>query len=437
MRKNILLPMAIVLVLLGCCAIYFLVIWLFKRELTRAEYEITKETVQSFQDSLNDSIGNMLVGPTGVNNNFDRALEKLLENHQNVIFIMITDSNRRIRNTTQIKSKYNDLENLIAGQTTDSGVVNKIREKYPQIKAERWALEFATGIVLHLSILIDMQSSHEVIDRATTAMYPKLVRSVLLATVLVILIFIGMLRQKRTADRLRKQRDDAERMAYVGTLASGLAHEIRNPINAQAMQLELLEEDVEKGEINQVSVVQRLHRVRDGLSRLERSVQDFLTFARPSDQKPTKVLLAEVIDELLEEAKDSCPDQKADLSHTVQPDIILWCDVHALRQILGNLLSNALRIQKDQPCPRIQIEARRQNQKIQIFVEDDGPGVPEASRDRVFECFFTTHSEGSGLGLAIARRLTEMNDGQLTVEANSSALKGARFSLTLPAVDQA
>ncbi len=461
--------MAILLVLLGCCANYLLVVWLFKRELRIAEDEIVKELIlesirsapeinreiESIEDSLEDSVRPVRQG-IGGGRRVVFALEEVLQKHQSIIFIMLTDLDGMIRLKSNIKSEYSHIEKLIEGEETYFGVRDEIDAKYPRLWWVTTDAKLSVTSSHKWRVLVDPQAYRRldtVFELADEAMVSKLIRSVLIAMALVIFVFIGMLRQKRTADRLRRQRDEAERMAYVGTLASGLAHEIRNPINALAMQLEMIEEDMEEraapgfqGEpgVGEISVgqpkgpsfVARLRSIRDGLSRLERSVQDFLTFARPGDQKPSTVWLYNIIHELFEETEASNPGRTLDLSHTVQPRLALWCDVHALRQIIGNLLSNAVRIQMGRNQCIVRIEARRQNRTIVILVDDAGPGVSVQNRERIFECFFTTHPGGSGLGLAIARRLTEMNGGELKSLEGGSSLGGARFSLTLPVAEK-
>ena len=98
------------------------------------------------------------------------------------------------------------------------------------------------------------------------------------------------------------------------------------------------------------------------------------------------------------------------------------------------MLNNGLQAQRRGPLPRrLRVEAARNGAWIDLLVDDAGPGVSGEARDKVFDCFFSTHSEGTGLGLPIARRLAEMNGGALDLMPEPSPLGGARFCLRLPA----
>jgi signal transduction histidine kinase len=235
--------------------------------------------------------------------------------------------------------------------------------------------------------------------------------------------------QQRTTRRLREQRDQAEQLAYVGTLAAGLAHEIRNPLNALAMQLEMLEEDVQK--ISSPHAADRIQRIRGGMVSVERTVSEFLNYAAPGRQKPAMVDLQTQLDSICSEFAAERPQGQGQVECHVAPGLEAWCDVNALRQIVDNLLANGWNAQTDGQR-RLSVEAARQGEWVTVVVEDAGPGVSEGLRQRIFECFFSTRGDGTGLGLPIARRLAEMNGGQLELAEQRAALGGARFVVRLP-----
>ena len=111
-----------------------------------------------------------------------------------------------------------------------------------------------------------------------------------------------------------------------------------------------------------------------------------------------------------------------------------WCDPHALRQILSNLLSNAVRALESRPPPRrIRVEAPRRGDAVELTLDDAGRGVPPENRGEIFKCFYTTNSDGTDLGLAIARQLTEAIGGRLELAEGPSPLGGTRFTLRLSA----
>jgi two-component system sensor histidine kinase PilS (NtrC family) len=181
-------------------------------------------------------------------------------------------------------------------------------------------------------------------------------------------------------------------------------------------------------------VAPRIQRIRKGLGNVERTVHDFLNYATPIRQQPSLVDLTEVVEPVCAEIRAQ-PDQlPVELECLVVPGLHAWCDPHALRQILSNLLNNGLQAQHRGALPRrLRVEAARNGAWIDLLVDDAGPGVAGEAHHKIFDCFFTTHSEGTGLGLPIARRLAEMNGGGLELMAEPSPLGGARFRLHLPA----
>lgn len=279
-------------------------------------------------------------------------------------------------------------------------------------------------------MLVDRTIPTRALDLAISRLTGRQSLLLVAVTACLVLAMLLMRRQQRLSRRLMERRSEIDRLAYVGTLAAGLAHEIRNPLNALAMQLELLEEDV--GEGAPQLVAPRLQHIRKGLAGVERTVHDFLSYATPGRQQPQTIELNSILSPLCEEVAQTAPELQVRMECVVASGLSAWCDPHALRQILGNLISNALRAQKKKEGGgQLRIEASRNGQWIDILVEDAGPGVPSEQRGRIFDAFYTTQSEGTGLGLPIARRLAEMNGGQLVLDGDSTTMGGARFRLRL------
>ncbi|OPZ06964.1 MAG: Globin-coupled histidine kinase [candidate division BRC1 bacterium ADurb.BinA292] len=210
------------------------------------------------------------------------------------------------------------------------------------------------------------------------------------------------------------------------------------------MQLEMLEEDLPGS--TRDSLHPRVERIREGLGGLERTVHEFLAYAAPQQPKPARVELAPVVAALREEARAASPGRRpVRFEFHVPAGLCAWCDEQALRQILANLISNAIQAQAERDENRttpgatgeavVRLTGVRRNTVVELTIEDAGPGIDPAVRSQVFECFYTTRSEGTGLGLPIARRLTELLGGELVLAREASALGGARFLLRLPACD--
>jgi signal transduction histidine kinase len=203
------------------------------------------------------------------------------------------------------------------------------------------------------------------------------------------------------------------------------SHELRTPIAALQASVEtLLREQPERPERDRLEAAV----ARDG-ERLGRLVDDLLGLAR-LEAHPTRtpVDLAGIARPLVEDAHARAPDAKitfeADNETTVQGD------PDALGRVLRNLIDNALAA--IQPAGRVDVSLRRVDGHVQAHVTDDGPGVPEEQRKRIFERFvrLDPSKPGHGLGLAIARRIAQQHEGDLTCDPMP---RGASFTLRLPA----
>jgi two-component system, OmpR family, sensor kinase len=204
------------------------------------------------------------------------------------------------------------------------------------------------------------------------------------------------------------------------------SHELRTPIAALQASIEtLLREQPERPERDRLEAA-----VARDTERLGRLVDDLLGLAR-LEAHPTRtpVDLATIVRPLIEDAHTRAPSAAITLS--VDNDTTVSGDPDALVRVLRNLIDNALAA--IQPTGRIDVQLRRRNGYAQALVSDDGPGVPEHERQRIFERFvrLDPSKPGHGLGLAIARRIARQHDGDLTCDSTPT---GASFTLRLPTV---
>jgi signal transduction histidine kinase len=203
------------------------------------------------------------------------------------------------------------------------------------------------------------------------------------------------------------------------------SHELRNPIAALQASVEtLLREQPERPERDRLEAAV----ARDG-ERLGRLVDDLLGLARleaQGERAPTD--LASIARPLVDEARSRAP--QATVTLTTQCDATVSADPAALDRVLRNLIDNALAAIR--PNGRVDVELRRRNGYAEACIADDGPGVPAAERQRIFERFVRLDpaKPGHGLGLAIARRIAQQHDGDLTCD---DVTAGASFTLRLPA----
>lgn len=242
------------------------------------------------------------------------------------------------------------------------------------------------------------------------------------------LYVLYLLRKNRLLDRSRLA---AERRSYVGLLASGLAHEIRNPLNAMNMNLQMLEEEL-RGvpALDDAEWAGLLDSTKSEIKRLERLVNNFLAYARPSEPRFESKDLNAVLSEVARFLQADFRRSEVDLSLDVEPLLpTVEIDVTQFKQALMNLLVNARQVLRGGGNVVLRSRASAGGEVV-VEVEDDGPGIPEADRERIFEVFYSNRGGGTGLGLPIARQIIERHGG--TIEVGSGRERGTVFRIRLP-----
>ena len=217
----------------------------------------------------------------------------------------------------------------------------------------------------------------------------------------------------------------------LAVMASGLAHELRHPLNAVRFTLASLMARVEKMEPAALreEALEIVREIKDDMTRLEEIIDSFLRFARPEARKPERVDLRAV-------ARDTARFLRADLTNrgmTVRveapesPVPVLAPEIN-LRHVMMNLALNAA--EASERGGEILLRVARRGGRAVAEVEDRGAGVPEADVPRIFDPFFSTKEGGAGLGLAICRRL--VSDAGGTLDYRPAEPKGAVFAVELP-----
>jgi signal transduction histidine kinase len=233
---------------------------------------------------------------------------------------------------------------------------------------------------------------------------------------------------------LSRRAQMAEKLAAVGTMTAGLSHEIRNPLNAAALQLSVLERRIQRlPRDGQPPLLEPLTVVKDEIRRLDHILEDFLQFARPREFVPRAVDVATVVNRVLVLLGAQADRRGVRLERALSPVPAVAGDEERLRQVFVNLGLNALEAVKDGGLIRVSsrlADGPEPTPDVEILVDDDGPGVPPETRDRIFEPFFTTKAKGSGLGLSIVHAIVTQHAGRLRVEESPEG--GARFVVSLP-----
>jgi len=222
----------------------------------------------------------------------------------------------------------------------------------------------------------------------------------------------------------------AERLAAVGTLAAGLAHEVRNPLNSAALQLAVLERRLQRGEVgDKVAPIVRI--IQDEIARLDRLVRDFLAFAKPTPFQSQPVNLAELLTGVAQLIGPEADAAGIGIELGLAPQLPPAAGgAEQLRQVVLNLTRNALEAMHGRGG-KLVLRTRPGKDCLQVEVEDDGPGFAENLP--VFDAFFTTKDQGTGLGLSLVHRIVSDHGGTIRVESRSGR---TCFTFTLPISDQ-
>ncbi|MBB2493449.1 sensor histidine kinase [Aquipseudomonas ullengensis] len=231
---------------------------------------------------------------------------------------------------------------------------------------------------------------------------------------------------------LEDQLVHSERLASIGRLAAGVAHEIGNPVTGIACLAQNLREDREDDD----EMVELSGQILDQTKRISRIVQSLMNFAHAGQQQRAEypVSLAEVAQDAIGLLALNRNSTEVQFFNLCDPDHLAKGDPQRLAQVLINLLSNAR--DASPPGGAIRVTSEVSEMSVVLQVEDEGTGIPQAIMDRLFEPFFTTKDpgKGTGLGLALVYSIVEEHYGQITIDspADPERQLGTRFRVTLP-----
>jgi two-component system, NtrC family, sensor kinase len=231
-------------------------------------------------------------------------------------------------------------------------------------------------------------------------------------------------RRRDTEQALRERLSQSEKMAAIGRLAAGVAHELGSPLSTVFGRAQQMLRRAAPGTAEH----EALRDVHDSAVRMEHTIRQLMDFGRANPLNRTRVALAGLLGRLADDAREKVRDTvriEVQVPEALPP---VSADALRLEQALRNLIDNAVQAAHS----RVRVEAVPDAEGLQISVGDDGPGVPAQERRRVFDPFYTTKAvgQGTGLGLSVASAVAEDHGGRLILE--DDPLGGARFILTVP-----
>lgn len=218
-----------------------------------------------------------------------------------------------------------------------------------------------------------------------------------------------------------------EQLTVVGKLASGMAHEVRNPLNAISMLTQRLNREFKPMD-GQDKYNEMIQTILSEVNRINNLMEEFLRFARKRKPDRRETNIVELINRTLELISMEAKERSITIETDYEDVGLVKVDSEQIKQAILNILLNALdAIDKD---GKISVVLRKSDENIMIEIADTGSGIPEEVLPRIFDLYYTTKDKGTGLGLSIVQKIVNEHDGWITVESKLG--EGTKFRIYLP-----
>jgi signal transduction histidine kinase len=240
-----------------------------------------------------------------------------------------------------------------------------------------------------------------------------------------LVIFDDVTISKRNDTRLRR----SESLASMTTMAAGVAHEIKNPLAAMGIHLQLLTKTFEKkGTLTYSDAERYIDVLSEEITRLNSIVVDFLFAVRPMDTQLKMSSLSKLLNGICEFVEPELNEHGINLVKKFNSTPKLRLDENLFKQVVLNLIKNAMMATEDHGT--ITIESRLVGDSVKLSIKDTGSGMDERTQSKIFEPYFTTKATGTGLGLTVVYKVIKEHKGDISV--NSKKGEGTEFIITLP-----
>jgi signal transduction histidine kinase len=226
--------------------------------------------------------------------------------------------------------------------------------------------------------------------------------------------------------KLNRELQTADRLSAISRITSGVAHEVKNPLNAILLHVEVARSKLSRGD---TEVGEQMEIISREILRLDRVVRTFLDFTRPVELQLDNVPMQELVREIVELAQPQAA--AANISVSVRQEaegVEVRVDRDLLKQAVLNVVVNAMQAMPE--GGELTFEASATKDTAELRISDTGAGIPAELRDKIFRLYFSTKKEGSGIGLAMTFRIVQIHDG--TIDFTSEPGKGTTFVIRLP-----
>lgn len=225
----------------------------------------------------------------------------------------------------------------------------------------------------------------------------------------------------------RERRTQADRILAMQTMSAGLAHEVRNPLNAAKLQLELLQRRLHR-QSDDPRLTEPTELAQSEIERLTVLLNEFLIFARPPELHLQEVDVVAIVRQVVDLERFALENRHGSVELTAEPArLVAEVDPAKLHQLVQNLVRNAC-----EAVPaggRVSVGVSCDEARIQLRIRDDGPGIPDDVKARIYEPFFSTKEGGTGLGMAIVHSLVSLHAGTIDLETGTD---GTTFDVSIP-----
>lgn len=232
------------------------------------------------------------------------------------------------------------------------------------------------------------------------------------------------LRDAETRHQLELQLDVSSRLAAITRLTGGIAHEIKNPLNAMALHLEVLKTKLDAAE-PEIDVISR------EIQRLDNVVKTFLNFNKPIELRRQALDLSELTSGLVDLVRPDAHARKIEIDTQLSEPLWIHGDPDLMRQAILNVIVNAMDAMIEPGMLRVHSECH--DCECLLTISDTGPGIPHEIREKIFNLYFTTKKTGSGMGLAMTFRAVQLHSG--TIDVTGEPGQGTTFRLRFPMAD--
>ncbi|MDX9757649.1 MAG: ATP-binding protein [Bacteroidota bacterium] len=238
---------------------------------------------------------------------------------------------------------------------------------------------------------------------------------------------VAIARDMTEQQRIREQLQRKDRVTAMGELAGGIAHEIRNPLNAISIIAQRFQHEFTPAD-GADEYAELTRTIRSEVQRVNSIITQFLEFARPPRLVPRPCELIPLITESLALVRSQAAARQVQMPLIADAELVISADREKLLQALLNIYQNALEALPDAGI--IKTVACRSGDRVSVSIADNGPGMPEEVRRKIFNLYFTTKSTGTGLGLSIVHQIISEHGGEIRVASNEHG--GTTFQILLP-----